>query len=491
MAEKESDIEAAIRQICEEKNISYESVIATIEAALSVAYRKDFGEKNQNIETEFDVKTGGARVFDVKTVVEDDLYEQYVKEREEAEKMRAEAEARGETIEEEEPRPRHKDETLRAKEAQDNKEETEEEEKPRFDPKTMIAEKEAQELKKGAKIGEVIRTELFPSAAYGRMAAQTAKQVVIQRLREAERETMYKEYKQLEGQIITGFIQRVEGRMVLVDLGRATALMPPPEQIPNEHYRPGARFKFYLASVNETPRGPEIIASRAHAEMVKLLFATEVPEIASNAVEIKAIAREAGSRTKIAVLSNQKNIDPVGSCVGQRGTRVQTIITEIGGEKIDIIEYSDDPVQFLTNALSPAKVLSIKLNEEVKTATAEVKEDQLSLAIGRSGQNVRLAAKLTGWKIDIVSDTGEAPASLKEKADAKKEEGKEPTEEGVEATTPPAEEKLAEAGERPHKEETPEAPAQPTEEAPTTEKSEDATAESPAEPEKGNTDGVS
>ncbi|MFA6511928.1 MAG: transcription termination factor NusA [Patescibacteria group bacterium] len=409
MTEKENDIESAIRQICEEKNISYESVINTIEAALAVAYRKDFGEKNQNIESDFDSQTGGARVFDVKAVVENALYKKYVKEREEAEKARVEAEARGETIAEEkdEPQPRPRN-------TEEKKEGTEEEEEPHFDPKTMIAEEEAQELKKGAKVGDVIRTELFPPAAYGRMAAQTAKQVVIQRLREAERENMYNEYKQLEGQIITGFVQRVEGRMVLVDLGRATALMPPPEQIPAENYRPGSRFKFYLASVSETPRGPEIIASRAHADIVKLLFATEVPEIASGAVEIKAIAREAGSRTKIAVASNQKNIDPVGSCVGQRGTRVQTIITEIGGEKIDIIEFSDDSVQFLTNALSPAKVLSIKLNEEGKIATAEVKEDQLSLAIGRNGQNVRLAAKLTGWKIDIVSDNGASPESLKD-----------------------------------------------------------------------------
>lgn len=418
MAEKENDIEAAIKQICEEKNIPYESVLKTIEAALAVAYRKDFGEKNENVETEFDVKTGGARVFDVKTVVGDELYAQYVKEREEAEKEREEAEAAGET--QEKPKPEPKPEAEK-KEASDEKPEDEEDE-PRFDPKTMIPLAEAKKLKKDAKEGDVIRTELFPPKAYGRMAAQTAKQVVIQRLREAERETMYNEYKKMEGQLVTGFIQRVEGRMVLVDLGRATALMPPPEQIPTEMYRPGARFKFYLASVNETPRGPEIIASRAHPEIVKLLFATEVPEIASGVVEIKSIAREAGSRTKIAVASSQKNIDPVGSCVGQRGTRVQTIITEIGGEKIDIIEFSDDPVQFITNALSPAKVLSIKLNEEERVATAEVKEDQLSLAIGRNGQNVRLAAKLTGWKIDIVSDTGELPESAKEGGEKNPEE---------------------------------------------------------------------
>jgi N utilization substance protein A len=268
----------------------------------------------------------------------------------------------------------------------------------------MISLADAKALKEDAELGEELQTELFPPAAYGRMAAQTAKQVIVQRLREAERETIYNEYKGREGEIVTGIVQRVEGRMVLIDLGHTTALMPPPEQIEREQYTPGLRLKLYITSVSTTPKGPEIIVSRAHPEMVRKFFTVEVPEVQSGAVELKAISREAGSRTKVAVFTDQKNIDPVGSCVGQRGTRVQTIIGELNGEKIDIIEWSSDPVKFISNALSPAKVLSIKLDEANQSAIAEVKEDQLSLAIGKSGQNVRLAAKLTGWKIDIVGE---------------------------------------------------------------------------------------
>jgi N utilization substance protein A len=204
-------------------------------------------------------------------------------------------------------------------------------------------------------------------------------------------------------------VQRVEGRIVLIDLGHTTAIMPPSEQVPREHYHPGDRIKVFLVSVNMTPKGPEIVVSRAHAEMVRHLFTVEVPELQNNSVQIKGIAREAGLRTKIAVYSEAKNIDPVGSLVGQRGTRVQTVISELGGEKIDIIEWSDDAVKFITNALSPAKVISIKLNEAEHACVTEVKDDQLSLAIGKAGQNVRLAAKLTGWKIDLVGESGQRP----------------------------------------------------------------------------------
>ena len=378
---QDSELSQAIKQICEEKNIPYDSVIKTIEAALAVAFRKDFGEKNQNIKVEFNTETGGSKVFDIKKVVTDEIVKEALEKRERKE--------RGEEVEKKEEK---------------GKEEKDENEEIKYDPKRHLSLSEAQKIKKGAKIGEEIKTELFPPAAYGRMAAQTAKQVIIQRLREAERETLFKEYKGKEGEILAGIIQRVEGRMVLVDLGHTTALLPPPEQINGERYNPGARIKIYLVSVNETSKGPEIIVSRAHPEMVRRLFTLEVPEISSGSVEIKSIAREAGSRTKIAVASNQKNIDPVGSCVGQRGTRVQTIISELGGEKIDIVEYSEDSVKFITNALSPAKILNIRINEEDKTAIAEAKEDQLSLAIGKAGQNVRLAAKLTGWRIDIVGE---------------------------------------------------------------------------------------
>jgi len=412
---KDNEIMQAAKQICEEKNISFESVIQTIEAALAVAYRKDFGEKNQNIKVEFDINKAKARVFDVKTVVTDEKAEltEKLKEEKKAQEEAEEEDKSGEAGpgsagEKEKKVEKSKPDTKKLKEKEEGKPEDEEEEKiERFNPKTEITLSEAKKIRKDAKLEEVIKTELLPPAAYGRMATQTAKQVIVQRLREAERETVYKEFKEKEGDVINGTIQRVEGKMVLVDLGPATALLPPPEQTPRERYASGQRFKFFVVAVNTTPKGPEIILSRSHAEMVKKLFYLEVPEVGNDSVEIKSIAREAGSRTKIAVTTNQKNIDPVGSCVGQRGSRVQTIISEIGGEKIDIIEWDEDPIKYITNALSPAKVLSVQINDEEKTALAEVKEDQLSLAIGKAGQNVRLSAKLTGWKIDIVSDRGE------------------------------------------------------------------------------------
>jgi N utilization substance protein A len=413
----QSPILDAITQICEEKNIPKQAVLDTIEAALAVAYRKDFGEKNQNIKAEFNPETAQARVFDVKEVVEDDLFEEYQKQQEELERLRAEGKEPGKEAQAPAPEP-----APATPEAQSDAGTVEEEKARRFDPKAMIALSEIRKTKKKANIGDVIKTELFPPENYGRMAAQTAKQVIIQRLREAERETTYQEFKDKVGDIITGTVQRIEGRVVLVDLGRATAVMPPSEQIDRERYLPGQRIKVYLSSVTATTRGPEIVVSRAHPDMVKKFFALEVPEVASGAITLKAIAREAGSRTKIAVYTKEPNIDPVGSCVGQRGTRVQTIIAEIGGEKIDIIQFEDDPVRFIINALSPAKVLSVQLNHEEKRATAEVKEDQLSLAIGRAGQNVRLAARLTGWRIDIIKESSEEVVGGSEGAGKPKEE---------------------------------------------------------------------
>ncbi|HHE64577.1 MAG TPA: transcription termination/antitermination protein NusA, partial [Bacteroidetes bacterium] len=379
---KENEIVQAAKQICEEKNISFESVIETIEAALAVAYRKDFGEKNENIKVEFDIEKASSKVFDVKTVVAVEKFE--LKEKLKEEKL-AEEEA-----DEKESKKAKKEESSPTKVSAD-KSADKGDDFERFNPKTEITLSDAKKLKKGAKLADEIKTELTPPAAYGRMAAQTAKQVIVQRLREAEREMVYKEFKDKEGDVINGTIQRIEGRMVLVDLGPTTALLPPGEQVPRERYASGQRFKFYVVAVNETPKGPEIILSRAHVDMVRKLFYLEVPEVGNGSVEIKSISREAGSRTKIAVYTTQKNIDPVGSCVGQRGSRVQTIISEIGGEKIDIIEWDEDPVKFITNALSPAKVLSVTIKEEEKIALVEVKEDQLSLAIGKSGQNVRLS----------------------------------------------------------------------------------------------------
>lgn len=408
----QSSIYQAMKQITEEKNITMEAVVETIEAALAVAYRKDFGEKNQNINVEFNLETSQARVYDIKTVVDDEKVKRY-------DKLMAEREKRRE---EEQTEKKNGKEEKKKKDTKETKEQplevAEEEKEDRFDPKKEIGLAEAKKIKKGSKVGDEIKTELFPPAAYGRMAAQTAKQVIIQRLREAERETIYTEFKDKEGHLINGTVQRIEGKMVIIDLGRTAALLPPPEQIPNERYRPGQRLKFFVVAVNKTPKGPEIIISRSHPEMVNKLFSIEVPEINNGSVEIKSVAREAGARSKVAVVAHQSNIDPVGSCVGQRGSRVQTIITELGGEKIDIIEWADDPEIFISNALSPAKVLSVKTKEEEKTALAEVKEDQLSLAIGKAGQNVRLSAKLTGWKIDIVGEGGIKPAPHKPKEES-------------------------------------------------------------------------
>ena len=409
-----SEILKAIEQICEEKGISTESVIETIEAALAVAYRKDFGEKNQNIKVEFNPETAGARVFDTKEVVEDPPPEEEKSEEDGEKDEKSAKENKKDAPDKQKPKKEEKEDDKKkdkkdkekTKEAEDGSEEAEdeEEEEKRFNPKTQLGITSAKEIKKTAKIGDEIKTELFPPDSYGRMAAQTAKQVIIQKLREAERDMIFQDYKGREGEIINGAIQRVEGRVVLVELGNTTGIMLPQEQVANENYVPGQRVKVYLVSVNKTTKGPEIIVSRSHPEMVKKLFTLEVPEIASGTIEIKAVAREAGSRSKISVESKDQNIDPVGSCVGQRGARVQTIISELGGEKIDIIEYNEDPVKYIINSLSPAKILSVTLDEEEKRAKAEVKEDQLSLAIGKSGQNVRLSAKLTGWRIDVVKE---------------------------------------------------------------------------------------
>lgn len=427
----QSALKQAIEEICAEKNIPFDSVIETIEAALAVAYRKDFGQPNENVVVEFNVDDGTSRVFDVKTIVDDALFDDYQAEQ----KRREAAEADGKLEEYlAEKRTEEEAKRLAAAEAGTSAEPVVIEE--RFDPKKHIAVSEAKKLDKKNELGGEIRTELFPPAAYGRMAAQTAKQVVIQRIREAERDIVYKEFKGREGELLTAMVQRVEGRMVLIDLGHTTAIMPPPEQVQRERYRPGDRIKVFLVSVNMGPRGPEIIVSRSHPEMVRKLFTFEVPELQNNSVQIKSIAREAGLRTKIAVFSDAKNIDPVGSLVGQRGTRVQTVISELGGEKLDIIEWSDDPVKYITNALSPAKVISIKLNDTEHSCVAEVKDDQLSLAIGKSGQNVRLAAKLTGWKIDLVGDSGALPTSSEEgKAETAEQTGPEELKAGADAVS--------------------------------------------------------
>ncbi len=387
------EIGAAIKQICEEKGIPFEAVIETIETALAVAYRKETSQKGKDIRVEFNPNDGTMRVFEVTTVVEDDLYDQYVKEKEARE-------AAGEDAAAIEPVP--------AVDANG-------EPVKRFNPKTDIPYSQAKEEIADIEMGDEIRDEVEVPAEFGRMAAQTAKQVIIQKLREAERETLFNLYQDRAGEIINAMIQRVEGKVVFVDLGQAIAVMPPSEQVRNEVYKPGQRVKVLLLSIEKTNRGPEIVASRSHPNLVTALFAAEVPEIGAGSVVIKGIAREAGSRTKIAVAATDPNIDPIGSCVGQRGTRVQTVITELGGEKIDIIHYDEDAVKFIVHALSPAKITSVVLKEEdgKKIAVAEVPDDQFSLAIGKSGQNVRLASRLTGWSIDIVRAEGSATAEEK------------------------------------------------------------------------------
>ncbi len=389
-----SEISNAIKQLCEEKNLDFKSVISAIELALAAAYRKDYGERNQNIRVKFDPNLGTSEIFDVKTVV-DNLPE------EEEREMLANLYN---------PNPKElKKEEFREFRPEVVEEEPAEEGKKKFNPKTDIQLKEAAILKHDAVIGEEVVTELPIPDSYGRMAAQTAKQVIIQKLREMERDMIFGEFKGKEREVVSGIVQRREGRFVFVDLGKAIGLLPAEEQIYNERYETGMRVKVYIKEVREGHKGPEIILSRRSEEILRKVFYLEIPEVSNGLVEIKAVAREAGSRSKVAIWTDADNVDPVGSCVGQRGSRIQTIISELGGEKIDIIEYNEDAEKFIGNALAPAKIMSLELDQAEHKAVVKVAPDKLSLAIGKSGQNVRLAARLTGWKIDIIeaSEEGE------------------------------------------------------------------------------------
>ena len=406
-----NEIFEAIKQICKEKNLSVEVVIATIEQALAAAYRKDFGQKDQNIKIKFDPETGEIKAFDEKTVVdygpevnEEKIEEEKVEKTEEKKEKKKSKKAKEKEVEEEKP--------IAAEIAVD-------EEKKRFNPKLHLTLEDAKKIKKGSKVGDEIITELEVPAPFGRMAAQTAKQVIIQRLREAERDVIFNEFKNKESKIVAGIIQRIENRRILVDLGKTTAVLPLEEQVRGERYSPGQRIKVFIVSVNQTPKGPEMIVSRTHPEIIRELFTLEIPEIANKTVEIKSIAREAGSRSKVAVSSSQDNLDPIGACIGQRGSRIQTIIAELGGEKIDIIEYSEDPNEFIAHALLPAKVNKVEVEKKGNIAKVEVREDQLSLAIGKGGQNVRLASRLTGWTIEIKGDAGKVIENAEEKKDEK------------------------------------------------------------------------
>lgn len=376
---------SAVMQIAEEKGISKERVLEVVEAALAAAYKKDYGKKGQVIRSVFDEVKKEANFFLVKEVVDETMRE-FVEESEETDQVATSTE------------------TGKGGEATSLSSDDDEERLPRFNMERDILLSEAKKLKKGIKLGEMVELPLESHDEFGRVAAQTAKQVIIQRIREAERESMFIEYKEKEGQVVNGIIQRVEGRNVFVDLGKSVGILFPSEQIEGENYRVGQHLKVFLVRVESDTKGPGLLLSRAHPEMVRHLFSLEVPEIFTGTVQIKAISREAGLRTKIAVFSDEEGVDPIGSCVGQKGTRVQAIIDELGGEKIDIIEWNENAQKFIAAALSPAKVLSVELSEAEKKALVKVPNDQLSLAIGKRGQNVRLAAKLTGWKIDVVSD---------------------------------------------------------------------------------------
>ncbi|MCX6745252.1 MAG: transcription termination factor NusA [Candidatus Parcubacteria bacterium] len=397
-------IQQAIKQIAAEKGLSEASIMETINSALAAAYRKDFGTKNQNIIFEFDLESGKMKVYDKKIVV--DFPAEIIAEIDVLGRDKKFVKVPGEpALTEDGEMGADEKETKKVLAVEDVDDAELPQEAIKFNPKIEMLLDDAKMIKKSIKVGDELIIPLEIPDDFGRMAAQTAKQVIIQKIREAERENVFNEFKTKEHQLLTGSVQRKEMRGILVDFGKVTALMPMEEQIRSERYNPGDRLKFYVARVEMTIKGAEIIVSRTSPELIKRLFENEIPEINNKSIDIMAIAREAGARSKVAVKSNAENIDPIGSCVGQRGARIQTIINEIGGEKIDIIEWNEDPRRFIGNALSPAKVLGIEVNEAGKMASVTVAEDQLSLAIGKEGQNVRLAAKLTGWRINILKET--------------------------------------------------------------------------------------
>ncbi len=333
----------AITQLAAEKNLSKEVVISAVEAALVSAFRKENFAPHQEISVKLDPTTGKVDVWAEKTVAEQPS-----------------------------------------------------------DSRREISLAEARKVKPDAEIGETVAVEATPHNA-GRIAAQTAKQVILQRLHEAEHSAIFEEYTNKEGDIITGVVQRIESKQILIDLGRTEAVLPAIEQVHNERYRVGQRLRVYLVEVVRTTKGPRVIVSRSHPNLLRRLFELEVPEVFNGIVELKSIAREAGYRSKVAVAACQDGIDPVGSCVGLRGIRIQNIVSELNGEKLDVVMWDPSPSVFIANALSPAQILGVELDEETGIATVIVPDRQLSLAIGKEGQNARLAAKLTGWRIDIKS----------------------------------------------------------------------------------------
>ncbi len=385
---------SAIKQIAEEKGIPQESVLETVEAALAAAYKRDYGKKGQIIKVKLNAESGEMDITQTHFVVEGVDEEGYIT----GPLPEKVAQDRIDIVDIQ--RQRELGQAITG----DHEVNAEGQLRVKFNPEKHMIVADARKEQKNAQIGDEIVVTLEAKSDFGRIAAQTAKQVVIQRLREAERGAMMAEYRGKEGTLISGIVQRREGPLVFIDLGKASGLLPAAEQMASDHYRIGQRLRFYIVKVEDAARGPVIVLSRSHPNLVRELFRMEVPEIDSGAVIVMGIAREAGSRTKIAVASNEEGVDPIGSLVGQRGVRVQTVINDLAGEKIDIIQHDADASRFIANALSPAKILQVNLTDmEHKIALAEVADDQFSLAIGKGGQNVRLAAKLTGWKIDVRS----------------------------------------------------------------------------------------
>ena len=335
----------AIEELEEERGISKEYLLESLETALVTAYKKNF-DSAENVKVVMDANTGDIKVYTIKTVVEEVL-----------------------------------------------------------DDQLEMSLEDAKKENKNAKIGDEIEIEIIPRN-FGRIAAQTAKQVVVQKIREVERNMVYTEYNDRKGEIVSGIIQKAEGGTVVLDLGKLEGIMPVKDQIPTETYRVNDKIKAYVVSVERGIKGvPQVLVSRSHPDFVRKLFEFEIPEIYEGLIEIKSVSRDAGSRSKVAVYSTNENIDPVGSCVGQKGIRIQNIINELNGEKIDVIEWNEDPAIFISAALLPAQVMAVDIKEEEKFAQVIVPDDQLSLAIGKAGQNARLAAKLTNWKIDIKSES--------------------------------------------------------------------------------------
>ena len=367
----------------EERGITKATMVDAIESAMATAYKKEYGKRGQVIRGKLDMNTGTVVFEQVKTVVDDTMV-RFPEEGEEVAELPAN-------------HPHH-----------DREEEVAEGELPRYDAEKHILLEDAMRIKKNAALGEEIIFPLEPQDDFGRIAAQTAKQVVIQKIREAEKLSILGEFEHKKGEIVSGVVQRIERGAIFIDLGRATGIIPYEEQIPGERYRTGERIRAYLYAVDEGFRGVYLRLSRSHPRFLIRLFEMEAPELAAGSIEVKGVAREPGSRTKIAISSVDPHVDPVGSLVGQRGVRVSTVMSELGGERIDIIEWSEDQSAYIKESLSPATVLEVTLDEAGHRAKVTVSEDQQSLAIGRGGQNVRLAAKLTGWNIDIESTGGAA-----------------------------------------------------------------------------------